>query len=606
MLLDGFQATKLQNHSTTPIIFINLNLPPELRYSNDNILLSCLIPGPSNYKNLDSFMHPIIQELLQLEGGVEDVLNAYTPDEPFTLRATVLVVSGDGPASADAIGMKKPGAAKRPCHHCMIRGEMSGTTYYIPHSPAHFAGGLTLRTQLRDVIYHWQQCSAKGERDQWGKDLGISRASSLLALKNLSFPNSFPLDLMHCVLINIMKQMHGLFGGRINSKDQRASNSKRTHNMAFDDQLPQPTYQLPKAFWVNISRVQKSSRSSIPAALGQAPRPIDTRYRGYKAMEWREFLCRDGVTLLYQATAQNLEFTPYLEHFVLLRKIYLTATSWSILPGDLRTLRSDCITFVRDWERYYYNNDPARLLNCKINVHSLLHLADHIEDLGPATAWWAIPMERYIGVLKGMVSLMSNIDMDLANRSIIMEHLNHIAGDHKPLHEPATKPPPFNATYPRPPKDKRSQYTNLMPKEWRTLLRRRFADSQRMYPIETRNKSVRFFGKYHIRFRCLVGSQVGQATAAFNSRDDSFIWWWRSGRRRYGRVVVFAHCWDWEPVAIVRPYRAVVEESYGRTCVDGGFAAMETILLPEIGGLVGRLFVTEGSAKKTYLVGEWQ
>ena len=403
MLLDGFQATKLQNHATTPIIFINLNLPPQLRYGNDNILLSCLIPGPSNYKNLDSIMYPILQELLQLEKGVEDVFNAYTPDEPFKLYARLLVVSGDGPASADAIGMKKPGAAKRPCHHCMIKGEISGTTYYIPHSPADLAGGLKLRTQLREIIYHWQSYSAKGERDQWGKDLGISRASSLLTLENLSFPNAFPLDLMHCVLINIMKQMHSLFGGCINSKDQRATDSNRTHNESFGDPLPPPKYQLPKSFWVNISKVQKASRSSIPAALGQAPRPIDTRYRGYKAMEWREFLCRDGVTLLCQAAIQNPEFTPYLEHFGLLRKICLTATSWSILPGDLQVLRVECITFVRDWEKYYYDNDPARLLNCKINVHSLLHLADHIEDLGPATAWWAIPMERYIGVLKGMV-----------------------------------------------------------------------------------------------------------------------------------------------------------------------------------------------------------
>lgn len=124
------------------------------------------------------------------------------------------------------------------------------------------------------------------------------------------------------------------------------------------------------------------------------------------------------------------------------------------------------------------------------------------------------------------------------------------------------------------------------------------------YPIETTNESVRLFKKYYLRFRCPLGSQAGQANAATNSRDDSYIWWHSSGRRRYGRVVVFAQCWNSEPVAIVRPYGSVIEESYARTCVDGGFAAMETIQLSEIGGLVGRLLVHDGSTRKVYLVGE--
>src|ERR1700712_1164344 len=44
MLLDGCQVTKLQNHETTPLIFINLNLTPQRRYRNGN----CLNPGYNN------------------------------------------------------------------------------------------------------------------------------------------------------------------------------------------------------------------------------------------------------------------------------------------------------------------------------------------------------------------------------------------------------------------------------------------------------------------------------------------------------------------------------------------------------------------------------
>jgi len=35
-------------------------------------------------------------------------------------------------------------------------------------------------------------------------------------------------------------------------------------------------------------------------------------------------------------------------------------------------------------------------------------------------AWLAIPIERFIGGLKGTVSLMSNIDADLTNKSIAL------------------------------------------------------------------------------------------------------------------------------------------------------------------------------------------
>ena len=59
-------------------------------------------------------------------------------------------------------------------------------------------------------------------------------------------------------------------------------------------------------------------------------------------------------------------------------------------------------------------------------------IADHIEDLSPATAWWAILMERYIGVLKGIVSLMSNIDTNLANKVLISEHLNYLPNVNPP------------------------------------------------------------------------------------------------------------------------------------------------------------------------------
>jgi hypothetical protein len=92
LLLDGVQLVERGNHSCTPVILINYNLPPALRYQKHNILLSLLIPGPKKYKDIDSFLYPLVEELKELGNGVP-AYNSYRR-EPFNLRAWVVVITG--------------------------------------------------------------------------------------------------------------------------------------------------------------------------------------------------------------------------------------------------------------------------------------------------------------------------------------------------------------------------------------------------------------------------------------------------------------------------------------------------------------------------------
>jgi hypothetical protein len=43
------------------------------------------------------------------------------------LRARVTMVTGDGPAVAEVMGLKRPGNAYRPCRYCTIKGHGHGT-----------------------------------------------------------------------------------------------------------------------------------------------------------------------------------------------------------------------------------------------------------------------------------------------------------------------------------------------------------------------------------------------------------------------------------------------------------------------------------------------
>ena len=88
-----------------------------------------MTPTPRKHKDLDSFLVPLIAELKELSTRVQDVYNKHTSSQ-FTLHGDLVLVSADGPASADASGLKNPGNAKTPCHQCYIPGTRAENGHY--------------------------------------------------------------------------------------------------------------------------------------------------------------------------------------------------------------------------------------------------------------------------------------------------------------------------------------------------------------------------------------------------------------------------------------------------------------------------------------------
>jgi Transposase family tnp2 len=102
LLTDGFCLFKHWNKAAWPLILFNYNLPPEERFHKKNIISLGLIPKKP--LDLDSFLWPLVQELLQLEIGVLafDALLQLI----FTLHAYLIVVFGDIPAVSLIMHMK--------------------------------------------------------------------------------------------------------------------------------------------------------------------------------------------------------------------------------------------------------------------------------------------------------------------------------------------------------------------------------------------------------------------------------------------------------------------------------------------------------------------
>jgi len=371
----------------TPMIVTNLNLPPEIRYRNENILLCLLIPGPKKHGLLDTFLYPFVEEMKALDAGIPNIYNSYT-DSSFSLHAWLLFVSGDGPASAEAMGMATPGNAINPCHQCQIKATKGpGNHYYPCHRPEDFVQ-LKPRQNLGAMIDLWDTHHTAVGKTKLTRLYGITRKSILLELSSLHFPRSFPLDPMHCILLNIAPRIVEYWGGKwlqqerqLAKKIQKAVASNTSTAIATPEQ---PFYVISdKKIWREIGNIQEGSRASIPQLLGQGPRRIDKHIAGYKAKEWEALLIRDGPILF----AGIPELAPYLDNFKILGRIHTAAKAWSISQEDLHRIEVDCTLFVKTHEMLYYGGKEDRLKTCLTNNHSLLHLGKSVVAIFPPAAY---------------------------------------------------------------------------------------------------------------------------------------------------------------------------------------------------------------------------
>lgn len=115
--VDWFQPYKRRKDRSIGVIyFVILNLPKELRYKWENVIVAGVIPElKKEPKSLNSFLMPIINELKGLWKGVK--LKTSKSITPVTHRAAVILASSDIPASRKLCGFKGH-AAHRGCSKC--------------------------------------------------------------------------------------------------------------------------------------------------------------------------------------------------------------------------------------------------------------------------------------------------------------------------------------------------------------------------------------------------------------------------------------------------------------------------------------------------------
>ncbi|CCO34236.1 hypothetical protein BN14_08330 [Rhizoctonia solani AG-1 IB] len=391
---DGVGPFKTRKQQCWPLILINYNLPPSIRTRLENILCLGVIPGPQTPKELDTFLEPLIDELEELARGVPafDAANRH----PFLLHAYLIVAFGDMPAVAKMMEMKGPNG-KFPCRACKIHGLRARhgphpNTNYVPlsrpfddepHAIRRYdPQNLPLRTHAECLKQAMWVEEARNDAEEGRRSLrtGINGLSPLARVPGLLLPVSFPHDFMHLIFENIIPTLFDLW--------TRSANFE-TFGSGTED------YLLDSDVWTKIAKACPLACNNIPYAFGcRVPDP--KKKRAELTAEARLLL----ATLLGPALLRGrLTNQKYYRHFINLVRLINMCIDFEITLDDVDIIRKGFAQWVKDYEKYYYMDNPARLSVCTLPLHALLHIADDIEAMGPVWAYWAFPMERFCGAL---------------------------------------------------------------------------------------------------------------------------------------------------------------------------------------------------------------
>ena len=182
--LDWFQPYDGTIHSTGVIYAAICNLPRDIRFKRENLLILGLLPGPNEVSlhKINHYLAPIVDELESLWNGIilnrtDDCLNGKK------IRAALILVSCDVPAARKICGHI---SALVSCHRCEKKANYENRQH-------NFAGMDDMDNWFiaKDSSKHlenalrWRGCNSDSARKKFTKSSGV-RWSELLRLPYLT------------------------------------------------------------------------------------------------------------------------------------------------------------------------------------------------------------------------------------------------------------------------------------------------------------------------------------------------------------------------------------------------------------------------------------
>jgi hypothetical protein len=251
-----FKCRRCGFSTAWPILIINYNLHPRIRNRLKNVLCVGVIPGPKQCKDLNSFLVPLLNELLELEAGVEgsSPLGPGLMGSRFIFRAFLIILFGDIPAIVKMLMMKGHNATK-PCHACLILGVLCqlecNSMYYAHPGKEHMLtyADLPLRThqQILDQLAELEAPQTEARCKKLAQEYGLNSCSVFTYLRSIDLAMCAPYDTMHLLFENLVPNMIRHWTSHFKGLNQGSG-----------------SYQLTQEQWDKVGKLSEATAHTVP------------------------------------------------------------------------------------------------------------------------------------------------------------------------------------------------------------------------------------------------------------------------------------------------------------------------------------------------------
>ncbi|KAG8705013.1 hypothetical protein FRC09_003206 [Ceratobasidium sp. 395] len=341
---DGFNLFKRRHKGEStawPLILVNYNLHQSIRYCLHNIICVGVIPGPTECKDINSFLVPLIEELLELAAGVETSRVALAEELvndaglKFDLHAFLIILFGNIPAISKLL-MMKGHVGITPCRACLIRSTpcqlATKIHHYFPLTPpgddVYPPGGLIPRTHQSYMrTYNDLDRAEPAARAELAQDTGINGRLVLAELGSIDLASCAPYELMHLVFENLVPNMVMLWKNK------------------FKWIRTPEVYHLGNDVWKKIGELTADATHTIPAQFVGTLPDINRDMHLYKADAyafWFMFI----APIVLNGRLNRV----YYRHFLDMREIVLWLLQMEISNEEVDRLEQKVNTWVQDYE----------------------------------------------------------------------------------------------------------------------------------------------------------------------------------------------------------------------------------------------------------------
>jgi hypothetical protein len=266
-----FKRRRCGQSTATPIILVNYGLHPSIRTRLENVICVGVIPGPKQCKDLNSFLIPLVEELLELEQGVRilkvspnndnntSARNNETRAVYITFHAFLIIIFGDIPAVSKML-MIKGHNALCPCRTCYLQGVLCrlarSSVYYVPLTrpgdpPLVVSPNQLVMRTHQFFLTHYEALETaptQAARKRLAQAFGVNSRPVFARLQSIDLAACAPYDAMHLLFENLVPNMIRHWTGDFKGLDQGTGD-----------------YQLTEDDWKEIGRLTAKASKTVPS-----------------------------------------------------------------------------------------------------------------------------------------------------------------------------------------------------------------------------------------------------------------------------------------------------------------------------------------------------